>query len=109
MTVSKDLLDAAYKVIEEMPNATRAVKEKLRKEAAELDEPTIRKFIEDQRSNNAAATEAAATAVSKELKPDFEVPLKELNPGKAGVSDLFEKTNEIIKYLNALKEKPEAK
>jgi hypothetical protein len=33
-------------------------------------------------------------------KKSFQTPLKELNPEKAGVSDLFEKINEIIRYLN---------
>jgi len=40
-------------------------------------------------------------------KPPFEVPLKELIVGKAGVSDLFEKQNEVVRYLNALKQKPQ--
>ena len=39
-------------------------------------------------------------------KPPFTVPLKELDVGKAGVSDLFDKCNEIVRFLNALDVKP---
>jgi len=64
----------------------------------------------DSESSTVAATVTASEQEpTKEIpkpEPPFTVPLKELDVGKAGVSDLFKKQNEVIKYLNALSQKP---
>lgn len=101
MTRKDELIASANKVIDEIPNATRAAKEKLKKDAAALDEAGLEEFIKKYREPH-----ESPQAEPPKPEPPFTVPLKELAIGKAGVSDLFKKQNEIIKYLNALSEKP---
>ena len=57
--------------------------------------------------DEASSNEETSVKEEPKQKPPFEVPLQELQRGKAGVEDLFNKTNEVIKYLNALKQKPQ--
>jgi len=65
-------------------------------------------------SKQSSTKEDDSKPAPKEIKteapppPPFTVPLKELDVGKAGVSDLFNKQNEVIRYLNALTSKPKA-
>jgi len=55
------------------------------------EEPTPKK--------NTVATEITP---EPEQAPIYEVPLKELNVGKAGVGDLFNKSNEQTRLINDL-------
>ena len=102
MSRRNDLLTSAIKVIDDLPNATKAAKDKLKKDAAELDDTKLEEFIKQHREPQEKAPEPPKP------EPPFTVPLKELMIGKAGVSDLFKKQNEVIKYLNALTSKPKA-
>lgn len=60
---------------------------------------------EDTSKNEESEPEPKPKQIDKE-KPPFTVPLKELDVGKAGVSDLFDKCNEIVRFLNALDIEP---
>ena len=104
MTNKDDLILKAIKVIQQIQNATRTAREKLKADLNQMDETQLEAFIEKQTKDN----EANQPKQIDKTKPSFTVPLKELEVGKAGVSDLFEKQNETIRYLNALEQKPQA-
>jgi len=67
--------------------------------------PKKPKSIKDLQNIEEFTPEPKPQQIDK-TKPSYEIPLQELTFGKSGVSDLFEKTNEILRYLNALKSKP---
>jgi len=108
MTNKDELIIAATRVIQQIPNATRNAREKLKADLNQLDETQLETFIEKQTKDNEANQPKPQPKQIDKTKPPFTVPLKELDVGKAGVSDLFEKQNETIRYLNALEQKPQA-
>ena len=118
MSRRDELMNSARNIIDHL-NATKAAKEKLRVDIRAFDDNKLEEWIKEQRkpkedsSSEApkedSSSEAPKESPAKEIPkppPPFTVPLKELLIGKAGVSDLFAKQNEVIKYLNALSSKP---
>lgn len=100
------LLASAFKIIEELTYATRNAKEKLKKDVQILPDAKLEEWIREQRESKEDPPQSPKQ-IDKD-KPPFTVPLKELDVGKAGVSDLFDKQNEVIRYLNTLDAKPKA-
>jgi len=93
------LIKKAYTIIQNIPNTSIESQERLKKDITLLQNQKIQSWCtlqKNQKSNVIATNESPNVAQTTK----YDIPLKELLIGKAGIGDLYNKINEITRLFN---------
>jgi len=108
MTKRDDLLKEAHKVIGEIQNTSKDTATRLKKDLEGLPDEKIISWMKTQTALNHAAAKQKSNVVATSNNPHpeqaskYDIPMKELLIGKAGVGDLYNKVNEQTRLINDL-------